>query len=235
MHNPAYLYLEYPPSFVSDGSALEPCALEPAPFEWTDDEIESIRIALKRLTSIRVMNPNDVEDLVQETLLTMISRHPGAELEKGLLVWSMGILRRKLGNYYRKVQRYAPLSEHKASVGHTMPIPAPDRKVFREELERLVKEVLTQIPPFQRQALELMLSGLSAREIAEELSPVRYQNVINRLHRGRKKLAEALAKHGYGPGTAASLRRMKPSRGNKSADSRKTASAKPERSASSGK
>ena len=111
MRNPAYLYVEYPSSFISDGSSREPYAFKPGRFERTDDEIEAIRIVLKKLTSIRIMNSNDVEDLVQETLLTMISKHPGAELEKGPLVWSLGILRRKVGNYYRKSQRHAPLDE----------------------------------------------------------------------------------------------------------------------------
>ena len=60
-----------------------------------------------------------------------------------------------------------------------------------------------------------MIAGLNAKEITEELHPVRYQNVINRLHRGRKKLAEALAKYGYGPAAASSLRQMKPGRGQK--------------------
>ena len=80
-----------------------------------------------------------------------------------------------------------------------------------------------------------MIAGLNAREITEELHPVRYQNVINRLHRGRKKLAEALAKYGYGPEAASSLRKMKPGRGKKSGEMKKASPAKPENSASSGR
>jgi RNA polymerase sigma factor (sigma-70 family) len=228
VRNPAYLYVEYPSSFISDGSSREPYAFKPGRFERTDDEIEAIRMVLKKLTSIRIMNANDVEDLVQETLLTMILKHPGAELEKGPLVWSMGILRRKVGNYYRKSRRHAPLDEKTTPPRQWISTASPEGKLCHEELKAIVDEVLTQIPPFQRQALELMIAGLNAREITEELHPVRYQNVINRLHRGRKKLAEALAKYGYGPESASSLRKMKPGRGKKSSP------AKPENSASSG-
>lgn len=235
MRNPAYLYLEYPSPFICDGSSVEPYALKPDRFDWTDDEIEAIRIALKKLTSIRIMNANDVEDLVQETLLTMISRHPGAELQKGPLVWSMGILRRKLGNYYRKTQRYAPLSEYEASVRPPMPVASPEIGLIHEELKATVDEVLSQIPPVQRQALELMMAGLNAREITEELYPVRYQNVINRIHRGRKKLAEALVRCGYGPGAVQSLRKMKPGRGRRSGETKKTATSKTGCAASSKK
>ena len=235
MRNPAYLYVEYPSSFISDGSSRELYAFKPGRFERTDDEIEAIRIVLKKLTSIRIMNSNDVEDLVQETLLTMISKHPGAELEKGPLVWSLGILRRKLGNYYRKSQRHAPLDEKTAPAQQWISVASPEGKLFHEELKAIVDEALTQISPFQRQALELMISGLNAREITEELHPVRYQNVINRLHRGRKKLAEVLAKYGYGPEAASSLRQMKPGRGKKSGEMKKASPAKPENSASSGR
>jgi len=235
VRNPAYLRLEHQSSFISDNSSFKPYAFKPKQFDWTDDEIEAIRVALKKLTSIRIINTNDVEDLVQETLLTMISRHPGAELEKGPLVWSMGILRRKLGNYYRKIQRYAPLNEHNASIQQSMPVASPEKKLFQEELKTIVDEVLAQIPPFQRQALELLIAGLNAREITEELHPVRYQNVINRLYRGRKKLADALVKYGYGPDAASSLRKMKSSRGKKTGETKKSPPAKSENSASSGR
>jgi RNA polymerase sigma factor (sigma-70 family) len=235
VRNPAYLYTEYPSSFISDGSSREPYAFKPGRFEGTDDEIEAIRIILKKLTSIRIMNSSDVEDLVQETLLTMISKHPGAELAKGPLVWSMGILRRKVGNYYRKSQRHTPLDEKTTPTRQRISAASPEGKVFHEELKAIVDEALTQIPPFQRQALELMIAGLNAREITEELHPVRYQNVINRLHRGRKKLAEALAKYGYGPEAATSLRQMKPARGKKLRETKKASPANPENSASSGR
>ena len=235
MRNPAYLYIEYPSSFISDGSSRKPYAFKPGRFERTDDEIEAIRRVLKKLTSIRIMNSNDVEDLVQETLLTMISKHPGEELEKGPLVWSMGILRRKVGNYYRKSQRHAPLDEKTTPTRQWTSTASPEGKLFHEELKAIVDEVLAQIPPFQRQAMELMIAGLNAREITEELHPIRYQNVINRLYRGRKKLAEALTKYGYGPEAASSLRKMKPGRGKKSGKTKKASPAKPENSASSGR
>ena len=137
MRNPAYLYLPYASSFICDGSSFQSYGFKPHRFEWTDDEIKAIRDTLKKLTSIRIMNTNDVEDLVQETLLTMISRHPGAELQKGPLVYSMGILRRKLGNYYRKMRRYAPLNEQDASFRQTVPSLSPDTRLLQKELKAL--------------------------------------------------------------------------------------------------
>ena len=79
--------------------------------EWTEEEIAAIRVVLQKLSTIRIMNSNDAEDLVQETLLTLIAKCPKTTLEKGPLVWSMGIFRKKVGNYYRKVQRYTALGD----------------------------------------------------------------------------------------------------------------------------
>lgn len=170
---------------------------------WSDDEIAAIRVALRRLTATRIPNRNDVEDLVQDTLLTMIRKHPGAELRKGPLVWSMGILRKKVGNYYRKAQRLALLVEKdvcsRQLANQSAPVASPEVTLFHEELESIVRESLEQLPSAQREAMELVLAGFDSGEIVKRLHPERYQNVINRIHRGRKRLARELAKYGYGP------------------------------------
>jgi RNA polymerase sigma factor (sigma-70 family) len=211
--NNAYLPIEFEPLYVSESSACkEYAAVQDLP-EWTDEEISAIRVVLQKLSTIRIMNSNDAEDLVQETLLTLIARCPKASLEKGPLVWSMGIFRKKVGNYYRKVQRYAALSDKENDLQqYTSPICAvssPEVNIFHTELQGLVDETLSQLPPAQRQAMELLIEGLDPGEIVNQLHPEHYQNVINRLHRGRKKLAQELAKYGYGPEAKTGLRKMK--------------------------
>jgi RNA polymerase sigma factor (sigma-70 family) len=159
------------------------------------------------------MNPNDAEDLVQETLLTMIVKHPGKDLQKGNLVWGMGILRKKVGNYYRRTRRNASLDANEIQMGQrsrqSRLSSSPETKLFHEELQNIIQRTLPRLPSSQRKAMELLLAGLQPREIVEHLRPERYQNVINRLHRGRKKLAKELAKYGYGPHAGKSMRRMK--------------------------
>lgn len=212
MCNPACLHVEYRSFFVSESSPLQEYQLGQEQREWSDDEIAAIRLVLQRLTTIRVLNANDAEDLVQETLLTMITKCPKSELAKGPLAWSLGILRRKVGNYYRKVQRYAPLSEQvtcmREWMQHSIPASSPEWKVFHEELRGIVDETLAQLPPAQRQAMELLIAGLGPREIVKQLYPERYQNVINRLYRGRQKLAKELAKYGYGPNARTGMRKL---------------------------
>ena len=215
MRHPAYPHVVLPASFISESFPFEEHRFNPEQLDWTDEEIAAIRIVLKRLTSIRISNANDAEDLVQDTLLTMISKHPGMALEKGPLAWGLGILRKKVGNYYRKTQRYASLNEQDAGVRQGIIIASPEVKVYQEELKTIVGAVLSRLPPSQRQALELMIAGFNAGEIARQLHPERYQNVINSLYRGRKKLARELAKYGYAPNTAAVIGKMKKSRGKK--------------------
>lgn len=215
MRHPAYPHLVLPTSFISESFPFEKHRFNPERLDWTDEEIAAIRIVLKKLTSIRIYNANDAEDLVQDTLLTMISKHPGIALEKGLTAWGVGILRKKVGNYYRKTQRYASLNEQDAGARQGIIIASPEVKVYQQELKAIVGEALSRLPPSQRQALELMIAGFNAGEIARQLHPERYQNVINCLYRGRKNLARELVKYGYAPNTAAVIGKMKKSRGRK--------------------
>ena len=216
MRHPAYTYEVDFPSFVTENSLLDELDLKTGKPEWTDDEIAAIRRVLKRLTSVRIFNLSDAEDLVQDTLLTMISKLPGTVLEKGALVWGLGILRKKVGNYYRKAQRYASLNEQDAINRRGMLPASPEMLLSQEELHSIVEGVLSRLPSSERQALELMIAGLNAGEIAKQLHPESYQNVINRLYRGRKKLARELAKYGYVPKATGGIERMKRSRGKKS-------------------
>lgn len=212
MSNPAYFPLEYAISFISENASCAEYEITPDPSQWDDEEIKAIRLVLQKLTALRVPDSNDAEDIVQDTLLTLITKCPQTGLEKGRLVWSMGILRNKVGNYYRKTQRYAS-GGAKESSRQTVPspshAPSPEGGIFHEELQKIIDGTLAQLPSPQRQAMELLLAGFETREIANQLSPERYQNVINRLHRGRKKLAQELAKYGYGPDTKYGMRKMK--------------------------
>ncbi|HYK89725.1 MAG TPA: sigma-70 family RNA polymerase sigma factor [Acidobacteriota bacterium] len=172
--------------------------------DWSDEQLARIRLVLQRLTALRIQNAEDVEDLVQETMLTMTLKCPQGELKKGLLVWSMGILRKKIGNYYRKAQRYASLNERTIALDSafrgTLSAQSPEAKVHYFELRLLVEKILGGLPPQEQQAVGMLLAGMAPSRIVERLHPERYQNVINRLYRGRHKLQRELSRHGYGPG-----------------------------------
>jgi RNA polymerase sigma factor (sigma-70 family) len=212
MYNPAYFQPEYPYA-ISESSRLEKYATVPKTLEWTEEKIAAIRAVLHKLSTIRVLNPTDAEDLVQDTLLTMLTKYPRNEIEKGLLIWSMGILRKKVGNYYRKVHRFTSFGEQESSTQQSIREftagASPEAKLFHEELQDIVHRTLARFPSAQRQAIELLLAGLDSGEIVRHLHPERYQNVINHIFRGRQKLAKELAKYGYGPNAKAGMMSMK--------------------------
>ena len=211
MHNPTWYQVDFP-LFISESSPIEEYA-GPEQTEWANNEIAEVREVLQRLTAIRILNPTDAEDLVQDTLLTVVTKYPGCELEKGLLVWSMGILRKKVGNYYRKVQRFAPFSEYECCAQQPARdseiAESPEARLSHQELQDLVNGMLEQLPSTQRRPMELLIAGCDSGEIVRQLHPERYQNVINRIYRGRKKLAKELAKYGYGPGAKSGMRKLK--------------------------
>jgi RNA polymerase sigma factor (sigma-70 family) len=198
-----------------DSPELESCYIcETAPFagrksspsapkihNHTHEELASIRLVLRKLTSLRVANEQDAEDLVQDTLLTMTEKYPEGELEKSLLIWSMGILRKKVGNYYRKTRPYARISGASVKVrrwnrGHWA-THSPESDLRHGELHLLVQHLIAEFPLPERRVLELRMAGLETHEIVLRLRPESYQNVVNRIYRGRRRLARELVKHGY--------------------------------------
>jgi RNA polymerase sigma factor (sigma-70 family) len=197
VRNASYEDDAFPHFFVKENSA-----------GWTlgnDEGIIEIRSALHKVSIIRILNSNDAEDLVQDTLLTMISKNPNSDLEKGPLVWSMGILRKKVGNYYRRLRRYVPITEPEILnvdiIQQSLRCDSPEALLSHRELSQIVAESLESLPSDQRKVMELVISGLDSGEVAKELRPERYQSVITQIHRGRQKIAKDLAKFGYGPST----------------------------------
>jgi RNA polymerase sigma factor (sigma-70 family) len=172
--------------------------------DYSDAELIFIRAALHRIASLRIVNTDDVEDIVQETLLTMTVKYPQEQLEKGLLIWSMGILRRKVGNYYRRTRRYVsfdeniiPVYDHRSGAFQEI---SPEGVAQYSELCCLLDTILAKFQGMERRVLDLHLEGMPAGEIAAALHPEKYQNTVNKIHRGREKLARELAKYGYGNG-----------------------------------
>ncbi len=198
MRDLAYcLVFEPEPFRICETARLRYPGLGSRQIEWTENELAQIRLVLRKLTAQRVDNPEDAEDLVQETLLTMIRKAPEIDIEKGMLIWAMGILRKKVGNYYRRAQRCSLLDPQIRHELGGLRMQSPESSLHHAELQEVIDGVLDTFPPCERDPIDLYLAGRQTSEIVSLLHPERYQNVVNRLHRGRKKLARALARRGY--------------------------------------
>ena len=207
MTRPEYFSPEGFASFIAEHAAAYKTANDIRPPDaperrpWTDEELSRIRRELGNITAVRVLNTDDAEDIVQDTLLTLIHSCPENDLEKGPLVWSIGVLRNKIGNYYRRV-RYRTVCEEKEAntengLLQTANSVSPEGVLMRGELRNVIAGAIERLPQTQKTAIKMLVAGLKPGEIAAKMSPERYQTVINYLHRGRKKLAQELTQYGF--------------------------------------
>jgi RNA polymerase sigma-70 factor (ECF subfamily) len=148
-------------------------------------------------------NPSDAEDLVQETLAKAYAAFHQFRPGTNLRAWLHRILANTFINNYRKKRR-EPVQDLGADLQDQWhvggdPLLPPARSAEVEALERLadsdILQALRELPAEFRAAIYLAdIEGYPYREIAEIMdTPI--GTVMSRLHRGRAKLRERLAKH----------------------------------------
>ena len=207
MSRPEYFSPEYLDSLIAEHVSAyitndgEPSPNPPERHLWTNEDISHIRRELRKLSAIRIPNAADAEDIVQETLLTLIHCCPKECLEKGPIAWSMGILRNKIGNYYRRSRCRAKRETGEAEAHQELfqleTTDSPDKYLLQGELRNVIADTVERLPYAQKTAMKMLIAGLKPGEIAAKMSPERYQTVINHLHRGRKTLARELSRYGF--------------------------------------
>jgi RNA polymerase sigma-70 factor (ECF subfamily) len=146
-------------------------------------------------------NRADAEDVVQETLLrafrsidTFDGRYARA--------WLLTILRNAERNRHRR--RRPELLSDPDMAEDLGPSTEPDEVEFlaeTSEFNGVVAAALAELPDVFREVVELVdVNDLSYQEAADLLG-VPLGTVMSRLHRGRRRMREALGSVGYGPAT----------------------------------
>lgn len=155
---------------------------------------EALRLIAKRLRSyfrFHLINlPDDVEDLVQETLLALHLHRGSYDPSQPISPWVQGISRHKLIDLYRRRGRRETLHD---------PIDGmEDRLASEESGETLasvdLRSLLDDLPKAQRIAIEMTkLVGLSVAE-ASLRTGVSESAIKVQVHRGLKRLATLVRK-----------------------------------------
>ena len=146
-------------------------------------------------------NPENAEDLVQETYAKAFASFHQFTEGTNLRAWLYRILTTTFINIYRKEQRQpliadgeleewqlAEAATHTSDQGKSAEVEAPEQLPDSD-----IKNALQELPEEFRLAVYFAdVEGFSYKEVAEILN-IPTGTVMSRLHRGRKLLREALA------------------------------------------
>ena len=177
----------------------------PAPASAASIEEEALlQVDSLYRTALRMTrNPQDAEDLVQETYYRAFRSAHQFQPGTNLRAWLFKILTNSFINQYRKRARHPQstslddveefyLYNHLVDSGVQPESPNPEATVIDQFAEADVIQALEQLPLEFRQVVLLAdVEGFSYKEIAETLD-IPIGTVMSRLHRGRKFLQKRL-------------------------------------------
>lgn len=143
----------------------------------------------------RRLSPADAEDLTQEVLLLLTTKYADVEDPGQLVALSLGILRKKRADLWRKAARRG---ETNAEDPADLPLPhggpGPDSVAADRERLRLFANAAARLDGRCREILRRKLEGLSFVEIAAELGrPV--NTIYSWDSRCRQRLRSLLGGH----------------------------------------
>ncbi|MBL3686667.1 sigma-70 family RNA polymerase sigma factor [Leucobacter zeae] len=160
-------------------------------------------------------NPQDAQDLVQETFLKAYSAFGSFQEGTNLKAWLYRIMTNSYINTYRKKQREPYLGavddlEDWQLGGAESTTAMSARSAEAEAIDRtpatIVTDALNALPEDFRMAVYLAdVEGFSYQEIAD-IAGIPIGTVMSRLHRGRSKLRQALGEYANEQGVGLSTK-----------------------------
>ena len=133
--------------------------------------LESITPVIRRIARRQrgFLGPDEVEDLVQDTLLSVHAVRQTYDPTRPFLPWLLAIVRNRLAD---RARRYARTDAHEVAVDDLDVTFHADQANLLDEgddHDRALRRAIAQLPPTQRQAIELLkLRELSLKEAAAE-------------------------------------------------------------------
>jgi RNA polymerase sigma-70 factor (ECF subfamily) len=137
----------------------------------------------------------DAEDVLQSTYLKVVSGKARFGGRSSFRTWLFGVIRQTAREHHRRARSQSARVEALASEGRHAEdsVEAPDQRVERAEVDRLLLESLSRLPRRQREVLHLVFyQDLSIREAAEVME-VSLGSARVHYDRGKKKLRAMLS------------------------------------------
>lgn len=129
---------------------------------------------------------DEVEDLVQETLIALHNGRASYDRTRAFAPWLFAIARRKLIDHFRRNRRHVPV-ESVAEILHLESFEEASNSAF--DVDRL----LGKLPQKQAGAIRAMkLAGRSAVEVARDAG-ISVSDVKVSVHRGLRRLSDCVA------------------------------------------
>ena len=148
---------------------------------------QKYQLRLRNFIARKVANEQDIEEILQESLIATVDCLPLYSGKSSLFTWICGIARHEIADYYRKKKiktflfSHLPWLEELASQAL-----GPEQIFMRRELEDKVKKTLNRLSEGYAEVLRLKYyQGLSVEQIAIKLNETT-KMVESRLFRARQ-------------------------------------------------
>lgn len=159
--------------------------------EFAEGIYQKYQLKLKKFIGQKVENEQDVEEILQETLMAAIDCIPMYSGRSSFFTWMCGIARHEIADFYRKKKiksllfSHLPWLENLASEAL-----GPEQIMLRKELKVKVFKTFKSITEGYSEVLRLKYyQRLTVAQIAEKLNET-IKAVESRLTRARKAFAK---------------------------------------------
>jgi len=148
-------------------------------------------------TAVHILgDPREAEEVIQDVFVQIWKRAPTFDSKLGApFHWTLGITRHRCIDYLRARQRRTRLLDEATMETEILSRPASSssaQETLGEEELAKVRAAVRELPPDQRQAIELaFFGGMTHQEIAEALDEP-LGTIKARIRRGMLKLRESL-------------------------------------------
>ncbi len=191
-----------PPALVEGGRLL-------------DSELGKLRQRLLRHARFAVADDGLAEDLVQDTLITIVEKHATRRGDSTLATWSVAILKNRIADWYRSPQRRRMVqfkadddngeaaidALYDANGAYADPVPAwqqPENRMEQRQMMNVLERCVSCLPK-QTGRVFMMREwlGFETTEICERLG-VSADNCRTILHRARMGLRACMQRDWVG-------------------------------------